>query len=39
MLATPSPLDSVTPEQLAEYRANPLPEILGVGPERTPNRR
>jgi len=34
ILASPSPLDTVTPEQLAEYRANPLPEILGVGPER-----
>jgi len=39
MLATPSPLDSITREQLAEYRANPLPEILGAGPERTANRR
>jgi hypothetical protein len=39
ILASPSPLDTITPEQLAEYRANPLPEILGVGPERTPDRR
>ena len=34
ILATESPLDSITPEELAEYRANPLPEILGVGPRR-----
>ena len=39
ILATPSPLDSITPEELAEYRANPLPEILGAGPERTANLR
>ena len=37
ILATPSPLDSITPEEWAEYRANPLPEILGVGPTRTRN--
>ena len=34
ILATESPLASITPKELAEYRANPLPEILGVGPER-----
>jgi hypothetical protein len=39
ILASVSPLDSITPEELAEYRANPLPEILGVGPQRTPKAR
>jgi hypothetical protein len=39
ILATESLLDSITPEELAEYRADPRPEILGVGLERTPNRR
>jgi hypothetical protein len=39
ILATPSPLDSITAEEWEEYRANPLPEILGVGPERTPKAR
>lgn len=35
ILATPSPLDSITREEWEEYRANPLPEILGVGgPQR-----
>jgi hypothetical protein len=34
MLATPSPLDLITPEEWESFRANPLPEILGVGPER-----
>jgi hypothetical protein len=39
ILATQSPLDSITPEEWERYRANPLPEILGAGPERTPDRR
>ena len=34
ILATPSPLDSITPEEWESYRANPLPEILGSGPQR-----
>ena len=34
ILASPSPLDLITPEEWESYRANPLPEILGVGPER-----
>ena len=35
ILATPGPLDSITPEEWERYRANPLPEILGSGPQRT----
>jgi len=33
ILASPSPLDLITPEEWESYRANPLPEILGAGPE------
>jgi hypothetical protein len=33
ILATESLLDSITPEELEEYRADPLPEILGYGPQ------
>jgi hypothetical protein len=34
ILAVPSPLDSLTPEDIARYRACDLPEILGSGPMR-----
>jgi hypothetical protein len=34
ILSTPSPLDSLTAEEWARFRANDQPEIIGAGPAR-----